>query len=378
MSSTVVVLLYIVVILVVVLVHEAAHFGVAKAFGIKVEEFFVGFGPRIWSFRRGETEYGLKALPLGGYVRIAGMNPFQEPSPGDLPRTFGAKPIWQRAAVIVAGPATHFVMAFVFLLIYLAALGVPSKFEPLVLQVDRKIEGQASPAAEAGLKAGDVIVGVDAIHQPGDQQLVDYTRRHVQEPITLTVRRDDRTFRVTTTPVLATVEGERVGRIGVVLGQGDLLERDRRGFVTATADSARAVSDFTVGVVKSMGRVFGPSGLSRIGDLLFGNAQRRPGDVTSVVGGARIAVQAAEVGASDVLFRLFAVFNVFVGILNLLPLPPFDGGHLAVLAAEKVTGRKVDMRRLVPLTAVVAMFLILFMVSIIYLDVVKPIPNVFR
>ena len=126
MSSTVVVLLYVVVILVVVLVHEAAHFGVAKAFGIKVEEFFVGFGPRIWSFRRGETEYGLKALPLGGYVRIAGMNPFQEPTPEEYPRTFGAKPIWQRAAVIVAGPATHFVMAFVFLLIYLAALGVPS------------------------------------------------------------------------------------------------------------------------------------------------------------------------------------------------------------------------------------------------------------
>jgi RIP metalloprotease RseP len=269
-------------------------------------------------------------------------------------------------------------MAFAFLLIYLAALGVPSKFEPLILQVDRKIGGQTSPAAAAGLRAGDVIVGVDAIRRPGDQQLVDYTRSHVNEPITLTVQRDDRTFRVTATPLLARVEGERVGRIGVVLGQGDILERDRRGFVTGVTDSARAVKDFTVGVVKSMGRVFGPSGLARISDLLFGNAQRRPGDVTSVVGGARIAVQAAEVGASDVLFRLFAVFNVFVGVLNLLPLPPFDGGHLAVLAVEKVRGRKVDMRRLVPLTAAVAMFLVLFMVSIIYLDVVKPIPNVFR
>jgi membrane-associated protease RseP (regulator of RpoE activity) len=378
LSSTVVVLLYIVVILVVVLVHEAAHFGVAKAFRIKVEEFFVGFGPRIWSFRRGETEYGLKALPLGGYVRIAGMNPFQEPTPEDLPRTFGAKPIWQRAAVIAAGPATHFVMAFLFLFVYLAALGVPSKFEPLVLQVDRKIDGKLSPAAKAGLKAGDVIVGVDAVRRPGDQQLVGYTRRHVNEPIMLTVQRDDRTFRVTVTPVLATVEGERVGRIGVLLGQGDTIERDRKGVLSALGDSARGVSDFTIGVVKSMGRVFGPSGLGRIGDLLFGNAQRRPGDVTSVVGGARIAVQAAEVGASDVLFRLFAVFNVFVGILNLLPLPPFDGGHLAVLAVEKVRGRKVDMRKLIPLTAAVGMFLVLFMVSIIYLDVVKPIPNVFR
>src|ERR671935_3284041 len=130
MSAPVAVTLFVIAILVVILIHEGAHFGMAKLFRIKVEEFFLGFGPRLWSVRRGETEYGLKALPLGGYVRIAGMNPFQEPTPEDLPRTFGAKPIWQRAAVIAAGPATHFVMAFLFLFVYLAALGVPSKFEP--------------------------------------------------------------------------------------------------------------------------------------------------------------------------------------------------------------------------------------------------------
>src|SRR5256885_8961530 len=84
----------------------------AKLFKIKVEEFFVGFGPRLWSVRRGDTEYGVKALPLGGYVRIAGMNPFQEPTPEEYPRTFGAKPAWQRALVIVAGAATHLVFAF--------------------------------------------------------------------------------------------------------------------------------------------------------------------------------------------------------------------------------------------------------------------------
>src|SRR3989475_3715069 len=115
MSSSVGIVLFIVAILVTILIHEAAHFGFAKAFGIKVEEFFVGFGPRLWSIRRGETEYGVKALPLGGYVRIAGMNPFQETPPEEVQRTFGAKPIWQRALVIVAGPITHFAMAIVFL-----------------------------------------------------------------------------------------------------------------------------------------------------------------------------------------------------------------------------------------------------------------------
>src|SRR5919199_132119 len=103
MPGSLVVVLFVVAILLIVVVHEAGHFLTAKAFGIKVEEFFVGFGPRLWSTRRGETEYGIKALPFGGYVRIAGMNPFQEPAERDRPRTFGAKPKWQRALVIFAG-----------------------------------------------------------------------------------------------------------------------------------------------------------------------------------------------------------------------------------------------------------------------------------
>src|SRR5258706_16288805 len=102
MSESVGILLFVVAILFVVVVHESGHFFFAKAFKIKVEEFFVGFGPRLWSFRRGETEYGVKALPFGGYVRIAGMNPPQEAPPEEFPRTFGATPIWQRALVIAA------------------------------------------------------------------------------------------------------------------------------------------------------------------------------------------------------------------------------------------------------------------------------------
>src|SRR5438093_4889706 len=105
MSGSLGIFLFVLAVLVTILIHEAAHFGAAKWFGIKVEEFFVGFGPKLWSFRSGETEYGVKALPLGGYVRIAGMNPLEEPSPEYYPRTYGAKPPWQRAIVIAAGPA---------------------------------------------------------------------------------------------------------------------------------------------------------------------------------------------------------------------------------------------------------------------------------
>jgi RIP metalloprotease RseP len=126
------ILIFAVSILVVVLVHESGHFFTAKAFGIKVEEFFVGFGPRLWSTRRGETEYGVKLLPLGGYVRIAGMNPFQETPPEEYPRTFGAKPIWQRAIVIATGPFTHFVIAVVLLFVFFVGFGVLTPAKPVV------------------------------------------------------------------------------------------------------------------------------------------------------------------------------------------------------------------------------------------------------
>jgi membrane-associated protease RseP (regulator of RpoE activity) len=164
----------------------------------------------------------------------------------------------------------------------------------------------------------------------------------------------------------------------VELSAGNVLARDRRGFLGSIGKGAALVGETSWQVVKSLGRVFGPQGIGRIVDLLFGGAKRTISDPTSLVGGGRLAAQAAQAGVGDILFQLLAVFNVFVGILNLLPIPPFDGGHLAVLAVEKVRGKKVDPRRLVPLTAVVAVFLILFMVSVLYLDIVKPLPNPFR
>jgi membrane-associated protease RseP (regulator of RpoE activity) len=355
---------------VVIVIHEAAHLGVAKRFGIKVEEFFVGFGPRIWSFRRGETEYGIKAIPAGGYVKIAGMNPFQQPREADLPRTFGAKPIWQRALVIAAGPATHFVLAFVFFALWLVVAGAPVTHSPIVESVSPTLAGATSPAVQAGMRVGDRIVRIGPIADPTDLQLVHYTREHVGQPISLTIERDDHTFDVTLTPVLApgAVPGQRVGRIGVLLGG-----RDRMGPVGAIAGAGDELGRTVAGTVEGFARIFGPEGIGRLFRLLFTNAPRTVHDPASVIGIGRAVGETASSGTAWDLLYIFGLVNVFIGLLNLIPLPPFDGGHLAVLAIEKLRGRKVDMRKLVPISAAVAAFFVLFTFAVVYLDIAKPI-----
>src|SRR5436309_4403368 len=164
-------ILFFLAILVVVLVHESGHFVFAKAFGIKVEEFVVGFGPRLWSIRRGETEYGVKAIPAGGYVRIAGMNPYEDISPEDYPRTFGAKPAWQRAVVIAAGPATHFVVAFVFFALWLGLVGQQVEHGVQFAAIAKTLGGSPSPASVVGLQKGDKVIRIDGIRNPTPQQL---------------------------------------------------------------------------------------------------------------------------------------------------------------------------------------------------------------
>ncbi len=378
MPAYVGVLIFALVVFVVIIAHEAGHFFAARAFGIKVEEFFVGFGPRLWSVRRGETEYGLKAIPAGGYVRIAGMNPFQVPPPEELPRTFGAKPPWQRAIVLLAGSFTHFILALLFLTVFYGAIGIP-EYAPRVAAVEKRLEGSPSPAAVAGLRPGDEFVEVDGRPVQSYFEFVEYTRLHAGRELRLVVDRDGRRVSVRATPVLSRVEGRAVGRLGVVLTNGNVIDRERANPLVAIRRASETTQRMVSLSVRSMGEIFSPSGLARIGRQLFGEEARViDRDPAGIVGAARLSGQAVEEGFFDVLFFLFAGFNVFVGILNLLPLPPLDGGHLAVVGIEKLTGKRLDPRRLLPITALVAGFLMLFMASLLYLDIARPLENPFR
>lgn len=352
-------LLFVLLLLVAIGLHEFGHFATAKRFGMKVDRFFIGFGPRIWSTRRGETEYGLAWIPAGGYVRIAGMNPFETVPEADRERTFKAKKPWQRAVVLAAGSTMHFIVAFVTLaaLLMTAGLDEPSTVADAV--------EKGAPAAQAGLLEGDRIVAVDGLPVLEWPDVRNYVRARPGARVTIDVDRGGRRETIRATLGTTNPEGEPVGFLGVY----PALEPVRRDAPAAVVESVKVIG---VGMRESLiglGKIVSPSTIKHLFGVAAGNEKRTEDDPASIVGITRLAGSLGLVG----LLYQFVAFNIFIGVANLMPLPPLDGGHLAVLAYERVRGRDVDMRRLIPVTATVLAVLIgLFMITL-YLDIVSPI-----
>lgn len=365
------VVLFIFMILGAIGLHEFGHFITAKKFGIKVERFFIGFGPRVWSVKRGETEYGIAAIPAGGYVRIAGMNPFEQIAPEDVPRTFKAKPAWQRAIVLAAGSTMHFILAFIILVLMLMTVGLQERITTTVARVTPSTDKFVSPAHEAGIQEGDTIVEIDGSPVTGWDAMRDYIAARPGATINVVV--DRRGSRVAKQVKLASVapDGKAMGFLGV----GPAFANVKRGFGAAISDSGRLLGTGMWESLKAFGRIFTPSSLGRLFSSIVDDKPRTAEDPTSIVGIGRAAGQLAGRGHFADLFYLFVGFNIFIGVANLLPLPPLDGGHLAVLAWEKISRRDVDMRKLMPVTAFVVTILVSLFVLLLYLDIVRPIPS---
>lgn len=366
--TTLGVLLFIVFILLAIGLHEFGHFATAKAFGIKVERFFIGFGPKIWSTRRGETEYGIAALPLGGYVRIAGMNPFEEVPVEERPRTFKAKPAWQRAIVLAAGSLTHFVIAFVIVVGVLILAGLP-ELTTTVSEVSG-VEGIVTPAQAAGFRPGDKIVAVGGERVREWLQIRDYIRSRPGSTVTFGVERNGVVRSLTATLAQQKPDGEKVGFLGV----STELVSPKRSLPSAITEGGALLARGVKDSLSALKRVFSPSTIGRLFVVASRNEPRRPDDPTTVVGAGRFAGDLARRGEFANIFLTIVGFNIFIGVANLLPLPPLDGGHLAVLGFEKISRREVDMRRLLPVSAFVVTVLVSLFVLLLYLDIVRPLP----
>jgi membrane-associated protease RseP (regulator of RpoE activity) len=359
------------ILLVVIPIHELGHMLVARRFGFKVTEYFVGFGPRLWSRKRGEIEYGVKAIPAGGYVKIAGMNPYESVAPEDLPRAYGSKPIWQRALVILAGPGSHFLVGAVLSFALFAAYGNLDTDEVVVGDVARTLGADVSPAKEAGLQVGDVVVRVGDMPNPTPSTLGRYVTRyaeeHQNEPLAYVVERDGQIIPLRIVPKLVKEDGVTRGRIGFTLGPEPL------SLPEAAVVSGRWVGKATWNSVTAIPKIF-TQGVGRTFSVLFSDEPRRADDPTSLVGVSRQIGVAGDRGDWALFLGFAAYVTVFIGVVNLVPLPPLDGGHLLLLGWEKLTGRQADYRKLVPISAAVIVFLSIFAIATVFLDITEPLP----
>ena len=349
-----------------VMIHEAGHFFAAKALNMKATEFFFGFGPKLWSTQKGETEYGIKGIPLGGYVRIVGMNPYEEVPPEDEGRTYREKPFWQKSVVVLAGVASHFVVAFLIFFVIATVIG-RADLTTTIDQIQARMEtGEPSPAATAGIRSGDTVLSIAEVEVDTWGELVDVIAARPGQDVEIVLVRDGRTLSVTAE--LASLAASSGGRRGF-LGVTPQTTTERLGPIEGLGDAGATLGDATVASARGMWRL-----VAGFGDLfmatLTGNTQdiddERP---ASPIGLVRIGAQINDLA---VTLELVALVNVFVGLFNVIPFYPLDGGHFSVALYEKIRGRPADVRKLMPFAAAVVLFMVLLGFLAIFLDITQP------
>ncbi len=354
-------------IILLVMLHEFGHFLTAKRAGMKATEFFLGFGPRLWSFRRGETEYGVKALPLGGYVRIIGMSSMEDVDPEDEPRTFRAGSTKNRLVVILAGVTVNLLLAW--LLFFVAAAGSGQQYLGPNTTIQRVEAGTA--AYDAGLKPGDRIAGVDGKSINSWTQLKNAIEARGGVASTFTIVRDGRSMEVEITPKL---QGGQ-GFLGVAPGSA----YESVSVLDAIPQSFQTFGDVTAASAQGIGHLFSPAGVSDYTKNFTSSAPKAgsTADVQrprSLVG---IVDEGSQLFDGDIwgILRLLGAISLILALFNLLPVLPFDGGHAVIVVYEgimtKVRGRRVmvDYRKLIPVSAVVVIFLMVLSLSAMFLDI---------
>jgi membrane-associated protease RseP (regulator of RpoE activity) len=361
------------ILLVVIPIHELGHLLVARRFGFKIQEYFVGFGPRLWSVRRGEAEYGVKAIPAGGYVKIAGMNPYEPVAPEDLPRAYGSKPIWQRAMVILAGPLSHLLVGAVLYFALFLTYGDPDTDRVIVGDVSRTLAGETSPALKSGLQPGDIVIRVGDLENPTPDTLgtyvTEYASDHPEEPLTYVIDRDGRRLSLPIVPRLVEEGKIEEGRIGFTLGP------ERLSLPEVAVVSGQWVGRAAWNSVATIPKIF-TEGVGRTFSVLFSDEPRQATDPVSIVGVSQQIGNAGAQGDWAVFLAFAAYVTIFIGVVNLIPLPPLDGGHLLLLAWEKITGRQADYRKLIPVSAAVIVFFSIFALATVFLDITEPLPRI--
>jgi membrane-associated protease RseP (regulator of RpoE activity) len=382
-----------------IVLHEAGHMWCARWSGGKVTEFFVGFGPKLWSFRRGETEYGVKAIPAGGYVKIVGMTDLDEIEPGDEDRALKYKPARKRLITLAAGSLMHFLIALVLFAFIPMLFGLQKSTTTVgtvysCMVPSGKNAGsttgctakQVSPAAQAGLVSGDKIVDVNGKAVPDATSLVGALHALPGgKPAQLTViDPQGHTKTLTVSPVGGAAVTETDGSTGVgsVIGIQPGTVQARQNPIAAIKTSGDDYWLTIKGTFQGLASI--PASIPKLFQSTVDHTQRSTDSPVGVVGMAQASGTLYEQGGVGAVLALVAEVNVFIGVFNLLPILPLDGGHIAILLYEE--GRKrayrllrrpepgrVDLNKMIPVAYVFLMVFVCLTVLLVAADITNPI-----
>lgn len=390
-------LLALILILAMLFLHELGHFLTARSAGMKVTEFFLGFGPRLWSFRRGETLYGLKAIPFGAYVRIIGMNNLEQVPPADEHRTYRSKPYWRRMSVAVAGSTMHFLLALVLIFSFLVVGGRTESVPSPDWTISQVVPG--SPAQNAGLLPGDRIVSVNDNPVATMDDMV-AVLPGPGTPVVLGVQRGSDVLTRSLTLDAHPQDASR-GYVGIASRSARLNQPVEVGYFEAVPETFAEFGFIVRESVFGIGRIFSPGGLSnffqRVVDQPASPEISPAGGQTNIETGAEdgnrvvsilgvlslLSDFIADIAESyGELLLLFAIVNIFIGVFNMIPLLPFDGGHVAIATYERLRSRRghrytADVSKMLPVIYAVLLVLIFVGIGALYLDAFDPVqlPN---
>ena len=372
------ILAFVVALLLSVMVHEFGHYITARKYGMWVSEFFVGFGKRIWSVQRGETEFGVKAIPAGGYCKIEGMSPNDEMPVGQEDRAFYKVSSGKKLVVLGAGSFLHFVLGFVLLFTLFAGIGT-NQVLPVIYEVVPNSAAQA-----AGIQVGDEIVSINGKRVTEWYKDVEVIRESQGRELSLVLNRNGEEISVTASARLTDLDGTKRYVLGIVNDVG----LKRSGLLVSIRNSATVTKSFLVESVKSLGKL--PEKIPALWGATVRGEERDPNGLVGVVGVARVSGEAVGSDKLTVMERLatfvliVASLNIFVGVFNLLPILPLDGGHMAVAIADSIRaffarlrGRPrpapIDVTVLTPITMVVFVVLATLTLLLLVADVINPV-----
>ena len=377
-----------------VMLHEFGHYLTAKRFGMKVTEFFLGFGKKIWSFTRGETEFGVKAIPAGGYCRVVGMSAREELAPEDDQRAFYRATVPQRLITMGAGSTAHFLFGFILLFILAFGIGtvasspVIDKVVPCFAAANSSCDSATNPtpAQMVGLQHGDRFIAINGKEVTNWDKDILAVQESPGRPVDLTILRNGEELHFTVTPAIQKVNGKILGKLGIQVAIESSLKRN--GVADSTSFAATNFGEIFNSSIHSL--ISLPAKIPALIKQTLGGAPRDPEGLVGVVGVAQATAQTASDSRLSwnerigTFILIVASLNIFVGIFNLLPLLPLDGGHMAVAIADGVRRvwarirrrpepRPIALETLMPLTIVVFVLFVALTLLLLAADLFNPV-----